>query len=141
MVMLDKLLNVLPPGQRARTASALEEDGVAGLVIWKAGDRLIVQIFDAETKVPDELDVPPVEGAKRVGWWSKAAPEAEEEFRTRRAYEWWEAHPDASGRDAGAKFNVSPSAVYKFAASRKRKPICPTCGQVVKAGFRHKEEA
>ena len=139
--MLEKLLNVLPPRQRARAAVELEADDAAGLVIWKVADRCIVQIFDADTVVPDDLDAPPAEGATRVGWWAKAAPAAEEEFRTRRAFEWWEQHPDASGRDAGAKFNVSPSAVYKFAASRKRKPSCPTCGQVVNAGVRHKEEA
>lgn len=136
--MLDQLLAVLPEAQQGRVAAALEDDEAFGLVVWKGADgRFIVQVFDADTKIPDDLEVPPAPGARRVGWWSKRAPEAEIEFRTRRAWEWWQANPDRSGREAAAKFNVSPSAVYRFAADRRNKPVCPTCGQVVKAGFNH----
>ena len=139
--MLEKLLAMLPPGQREATEAALEDNEVRGIVVWvtKGGD-FIPQAFDAQTRLPDDLTQPPVTGARRVGWWSKEPPEEELLSRTRRAYEWWQANPGHSGRDAAVRFGVSPSAVYRFAETRRTKPICPACGQVVKPGFDHTGE-
>lgn len=135
-MMIEKLLAALAPAQRQAVEATLEDDDVAGIVVWRtrAGSH-VVQAFDASTDTKTDLSAPPERGAVRVGWWAKALPADEIEGRTRKAAAWWAEHPEASGRDAAEKFGVSPSAVYKFAADRASKPICPTCGQVIRKGF------
>lgn len=135
--MIERLLAVLTSGQRAAAEKALEDPSVAGIVVWRRPDlTYVLQAFDDDTDTGRDLSDPPEPGCVRIGWWAKEVPEEQMDFRTRRAAEWWEKNPSASGREAAAKFGVSPSAVYKFAADRKKKPICPACGQVVRAGFK-----